>query len=370
MKRQQSSSPNPSSDFLPPIESTKMPLALLRGINATSSVDAWRCLLQHAWDVCSPPVELDPSSDDVANVITQRDYALCPVDSFLANACWDLWDFYESSAPLNSKKLIQWWNERPGGCESGRAVLVLDALSLREVPWLLRGAGIRGYCVHQACVHGAELPADTTPFARALGFSGRSSLRDNDGASQGHLHGASTESSNLPFADCAAQIGSCNDILYWHHWPDDRIHQLSEGQQGVVAFSRETAEQLSSDAFWRLVWSLTQGRRLVITADHGYAACGNFSEITESSQIKFLVSRYRAQRWANALSDLQEPSMASLQWIPPVDTRIKTAHTDAYFVLGRRKWRIRGGFPTLAHGGLSLLEVAVPFIELSRPSGY
>lgn len=42
---------------------------------------------------------------------------------------------------------------------------------------------------------------------------------------------------------------------------------------------------------------------------------------------------------------------------------------DATFALGRRKWKSQGGYPTLTHGGLSLLEVAVPFIELSRTGG-
>lgn len=45
------------------------------------------------------------------------------------------------------------------------------------------------------------------------------------------------------------------------------------------------------------------------------------------------------------------------------------AHADATFALGRRKWKSQGGYPTLTHGGLSLLEVAVPFIELSRTGG-
>ena len=34
--------------------------------------------------------------------------------------------------------------------------------------------------------------------------------------------------------------------------------------------------------------------------------------------------------------------------------------------LWRRKWKSQGGYPSLTHGGLSLLEIAVPFIELSR----
>jgi hypothetical protein len=38
-------------------------------------------------------------------------------------------------------------------------------------------------------------------------------------------------------------------------------------------------------------------------------------------------------------------------------------------VNGRRKWKSAGGYPTLIHGGLSVLEVAVPFIELSKKGG-
>jgi hypothetical protein len=34
--------------------------------------------------------------------------------------------------------------------------------------------------------------------------------------------------------------------------------------------------------------------------------------------------------------------------------------------VGRWKWRSQGGYPTLAHGGLSLLEVLSPFVELSK----
>ena len=33
---------------------------------------------------------------------------------------------------------------------------------------------------------------------------------------------------------------------------------------------------------------------------------------------------------------------------------------------GRRKWKSAGGYPTLTHGGLSVLEVAVPWIELTK----
>ena len=58
--------------------------------------------------------------------------------------------------------LADWWTGQTGG----RAVLILDALSLRELPWILYGAKERGYTVHGAKATAAELPADTTPFAK------------------------------------------------------------------------------------------------------------------------------------------------------------------------------------------------------------
>jgi hypothetical protein len=44
---------------------------------------------------------------------------------------------------------------------------------------------------------------------------------------------------------------------------------------------------------------------------------------------------------------------------------IVVTHNEHHIVMGQRKWKVQGGgFPHVCHGGLSLPEVAVPFIEL------
>lgn len=48
------------------------------------------------------------------------------------------------------------------------------------------------------------------------------------------------------------------------------------------------------------------------------------------------------------------------RFMPPV----VMSHNRHHIVMGQRKWMAPGGFPTLCHGGMSLLEVAVPWIEL------
>jgi len=104
---------------------------------------------------------------------------------------------------------------------------------------------------------------------------------------------------------------------------------------------------------------MATGRRLVITSDHGYAASGMFADVGDKEQVAWLKTNFGSSRFADA------PSTAH-PWVPPISLCLQSTHGTNQFVLGRRKWRSAGGYPTLAHGGLSLLEVAVPFIEISR----
>ena len=91
----------------------------------------------------------------------KRDRGLTELDNVLSGSAWDLWQSFESSVPKASQAIVDFWTKTQGG----RAVLILDGLSLRESPWLLEEAGRRGYKLQEAGVRGAELPAETTPLA-------------------------------------------------------------------------------------------------------------------------------------------------------------------------------------------------------------
>ena len=119
---------------------------------------------------------------------------------------------------------------------------------------------------------------------------------------------------------------------------------------------------MESAGFWILLERLTQGRRLVITSDHGYAASGLFPDMTDTDQVQHMKDCFKAGR--SALDDGAESP-----WVPPVDLVVDTGHGVHRLVLGRRKWKVSGGHPTLSHGGLSVLEVLVPFIDVSRKDG-
>jgi hypothetical protein len=232
-------------------------------------------------------------------------------------------------------------------------------LSLRESPWLLQEAKRHGYQIHQAGARGTELPSDTTPFAKALGFGQRSSINNNGAGFAHRLPGARTESLNAAWDYCLDWIASSPDIVLWHHWPDERIHQLAEPGDGFQKLCREAAQQLTSDSFWKMIERMTTGRRLVITSDHGYAASGMFTDVANKDQANWLKTNFGSSRFTHGAGTTHH-------WLPPISLCLKTANGINQFALGRRKWRSAGGYPTLAHGGLSLLEVAVPFIEISK----
>lgn len=311
----------------------------------------WQALFKLLWQRFSPELRADIADAQT----TDRDRACAKLDNILSGSAWELWQQYEATAPRTCMALKQFWAER----SQGKAILILDALSLRELPWLLEQARQRGYTLHKQCVTGAEIPGDTTPFAKALGFGQRSSLANNKGNSSDFV-GAFTDTSNLPFADCKALIKAEPNIIFWHEWPDSEMHDLAD-DNGYRKLAKSAVNQLCSDDFWSFIETLSTGRRLVITADHGYAHSGLFPDVTNREQSEYLKSNFKSGR-ATQVDAGDKPHY----WVPPLTQIIESEHGRFELVLGRRKWKSQGGYPSLTHGGLSLLEIAVPFIELSR----
>ena len=164
---------------------------------------------------------------------------------------------------------------------------------------------------------------------------------------------------SIPLSRTAlVSIPSTPRLFVWHKWLDEPlIHLHDHNDDGPNIVARETKTQLTSDGFWALLDCMRKGRRLVITADHGYAVSKSFSgEVKDPDTAKLLRETFGAGRCAD------EPSTEA--WprhhLPPLVCR----RDNKLMVMGQRKWTVQGGFPYLCHGGLSLLEVAVPYVEL------
>jgi hypothetical protein len=274
--------------------------------------------------------------------------ALVPGDRLLAESAWELWEAYQIFSGRTSLRLVDWWNRAAGG---GRAVLILDALSLRDLPAFLGGAQARSITPINVAVTGAEVPSDTSPFARALGVPTRASLKNNRAPVAFLLSSPQlgTDVVNVPFADCV--VPSTRDVFLWHEWQDADVHS-SRLQDAVFSHA---SSQLQSDEFWALVNRLRQGRKLIITSDHGYANSAQFATTLEDKQV---VARLKDTFGAQRVCPDPDP------WTHPVLPPVVLSANGYQVVMGQVKWPIQSGFPPRCHGGLTLLEVAVPWIEL------
>lgn len=322
----------------------------LQSLTRGTDADAWRTIVDHATGIASKPLAVGNAPSEVV----KRDREIGELDLFLSSSGWDLWRAFGGSIERTSDRLIHWW-ARPF---SAKAVLILDGLSLRELPWLLQGAKERGFNLHEVGASASELPGETDEFADALGFASRSKLQSNGGGLAHKLQAASTESVDLPWRDCKALISSAPNQIFWHHWPDAKLHDGSGAGQGLESLTKDAAAQLSSDDFWAFIEHLATGRRLVITSDHGYAATGYFPD-ADGEVGQFLKQTFGSSRGKSGIGDVGP-------FVPPVALQINSPHGAHLLVLGRRKWRNQGGYPTLTHGGLSLLEVLSPFVELTK----
>lgn len=323
---------------------------VLQTLTKESAAEAWRVIIDRTVEIASKPL---PAGNAPSEVV-RRDREIGVLDHFLATSGWDLWSSFGDVVERTSDRLVRWWKEP----YSAKAVLILDGLSLRELPWLLQAAKERGFAVHEVGANASELPGETNEFARALGFGSRSQLQNNGGGLAHKLQPAHTECVDLPWKDCERLINSTPNWVFWHHWPDSKVHDGAGAGQGLEILTRDAAQQLSSDDFWAFVERLATGRRLVITSDHGYAASGHFPD-ADGEVGQFLKKTFSSGRSALGAGDTGP-------FVPPVALQINSPHGAHLMALGRWKWRSQGGYPTLTHGGLSLLEVLSPFVELTK----
>ena len=330
-----------------------MPLTLdlLRHLQSDPPSTAWAAIAEYAVAVFRDQVDgPNPVRD-----IVRRESLMGDVDLFLATAGWDLWESFGDEMVRTSDALVQSWGRQ----DTGRAILVLDGLSLRELPWLLKGIQEGGYTIHDQLITAAELPPNTNTFAKALGLSSRSSMYNNSAGSSHKLPGARTDLLDCAWEDAAAQVTADPSWFLWHTWPDSQLHALSQQGKGIQELILDVRNQLTSDGFWTLVNKLSQGRRLIITGDHGYAATGLFPDINDIDQTKHMKEHFKAGR---SVQGYGPPT----HWVPPIELALESPHGLNRYIVGRRKWKATGGYPTLANGGLTVLEVLVPFLEVSR----
>ena len=100
----------------------------LQALTQGSDADAWRVIVEQAVEIARKPLDAGNAPSEVV----RRDREIGALDLFLSSSGWDLWQAFGDSVERTSDRLVRWWAEP----FSAKAVLILDGLSLRELPWL------------------------------------------------------------------------------------------------------------------------------------------------------------------------------------------------------------------------------------------
>ncbi|HLP43277.1 MAG TPA: hypothetical protein VK465_17365, partial [Fibrobacteria bacterium] len=131
---------------------------LVRDLDRQPGPEAWNRIRQTLLDLFSRDLPEDAVAES-----RKRDGLVAPLDLYLSTSAWDLWSGFGEWVPRTSHALKQWWQANG----SGKAILILDGFSLRELSWFVTHAAGHRLRVKGIQVLGAEFPADTVPFAKA-----------------------------------------------------------------------------------------------------------------------------------------------------------------------------------------------------------
>lgn len=237
----------------------------------------------------------------------------------------------------------------------GTAVVVFDGASLRETPLFLQKAAESGYRVVESRVGFAALPSTTTAFTeqRLIGTAVTPKLLPQ----RKELKAQGVRAYYLDDAITTRQIDAGDDeaILVWSAFPDNTY------QNSDARFARHFAEmQKLFDAAWKnTVMQVPRGRRIVVTSDHGYVFFGAGFESTRPNDVCDLLEHDRARVFPPGEKLPGVGEHPELQVLPERRLAI---------LRGRIKNRPKGpaGSRVYRHGGLSLMEMLVPWIVLEK----
>ena len=123
----------------------------LDSILTASPKVAWQIIFEKLWELFSAPL----TPQHVEQEVTERERKVSELELLLSSSAWELWNEFENSVPHTAQSVIDFWNKATGG----KAVLILDGLSLRESPWLLQEAKKRGYQIQQASARARKFRA-------------------------------------------------------------------------------------------------------------------------------------------------------------------------------------------------------------------
>ncbi len=238
------------------------------------------------------------------------------------------------------------------GEEKRVAIVIFDGASLRELPLFLQLAVQSGYGIVDQTVSYAALPSNTVDFVHQRLLS--KPVAPNE---LPHRKDLKEKGVRALYYDAPIRTQQIVDdgkpLLLWSAFPD--VTYKDSGAR----FARHFAELLPLfETVWKnTVMQVPHDYRIIISSDHGYIFFGAGLESIRPDDVCELIGQERS-KWFAA----DEP-------LPADDPDLQILRDRGLAMLrGRIKNRPQGpsGNRLYRHGGLSLMEMLVPWIVLEK----
>jgi hypothetical protein len=234
------------------------------------------------------------------------------------------------------------------------AFVIFDGTSLREVPVFLRLAAQSGYSIVEQSNSYSALPSNTIDFVeqRLLGkavtpkeLPQRKELKEK--GVRAYYYDAPTRTHQIAGDETSP-------LILWSAFPDVTY------QDSGARFARHFAELVPLfETVWKnTIMQVPRGYRIIVTSDHGYIFFGAGLASHRSADAALALLQHDRSKWFADSERLPDPQ-PDLQVF---------AERRLAMLRGRIKNRPKGpaGNRLYRHGGLSLMEMLLPWLVLER----
>jgi hypothetical protein len=237
--------------------------------------------------------------------------------------------------------------------DSGTAIAVFDGLSLREIPLIQLLATKSGFKVSSVDTSLAAVPSETLDYIErelSCGRIGPSQLPNRkelkDKGIIAIYHGNISQPLSGEYKN--------SPLLVWSSFPDETYRdsgaKFENHFENILAFFE--------NAWINIIQQIKGKKKIVITSDHGYVFFGTGLDFPRTSSELAELNRFFGNERHAFLTEKPQPPISD-------DIFIDTSRNVA-MIKGRIKTRSTGTAATklYKHGGLSLMEMITPWIEL------
>ncbi len=233
------------------------------------------------------------------------------------------------------------------------AIVIFDGLSIREVPMILTLADKSGLPVSLTATSQAAIPSETKDFIKRelpCGHIAPSQLQTRKELKKKGIVVIYSKDITQPLSGEHER----SPLLVWSSFPD--VTYKDSGARFESHF--ENIHTLFETAWMNIVQSIKGKERIIITSDHGYIFFGTGMDFPRSSSEMRGLNAY--------FGNDRNVSLEEKPDIPVSDDIYIGESQKTALIKGRVKTKATGDAARklYKHGGLSLMEMITPWIEI------